>query len=557
MAWALETSNGNEVRKVRDRIAEYLRGKILDIGCGGEKVCCEAIGLDYMSEAANIQMDITNPDSLGIFSDASFDVVFSSHFLEDVIDFKGMLAEMCRLVKVDGVLILYLPHKHLYPNIGEEGANPRHKHDFLPEDIVGAMPKGFFMERTAVRDKDDEYSFELIFRKTAGEVEQKQYDKSKTVVVVRYGGFGDMVIVAPIYRILKEQGYYVIANCSADSKFVLDGNPYIDEFIVQSRYAIPTTQLKEYFDSMRERYGKVINLCESMERTLLLEKDKDPELWSLSHGERHERFNRNYADYAMELAGLDERGCKPELYLTETEKVLTQAFKLKNQGTFNLLWQLSGSSWHKIYPHSSDVIEELLDEIPDLKVFMTGGDNITLLSFDHPRLANRVRVWGPRQAMVITSAVDCVISPETGVLNAAGAFDTPKIGLLTHSSKENLTKHFINDYSIQSDAPCSPCHKMIHEREDCPLDSQYGLPVCMSVYMDKEKIKERVRLIYQNWRTKMKEESGGSVKTGLSEQSKISPTPKSQGMDTTGSDQKPMANPSEKVSKNGMSFNIC
>lgn len=102
--------------------------------------------------------------------------------------------------------------------------------------------------------------------------------------------------------------------------------------------------------------------------------------------------------------------------------------------------------------------------------------------------------------MVATSVMDLVVSPETGVLSAAGAFDTPKIGLLTHSSKENLTKYFINDHSIQSSAPCSPCHKMIHELDDCTLDPEFGLPICMSVHMDPEKIKENFRVVYDNWK---------------------------------------------------------
>lgn len=501
MVWTPDNSNGDEVRKVRERIVPYLQGKILDVGCGGGKVCSEAVGLDWMSPAANIQMDISNPDSLRLFGDGAFDVVFSSHFLEDIHDYKGMLAAMWRLVKVDGTLILYLPHRDLYPNVGQPGANPAHKHDFIPQDIISAMPDGAFVERNDVCSEEDEYSFELIFRKTDGVVEQKTYDRNKTVVVVRYGGFGDMVIAAPIYRLFKQAGYYVIANCSADSAFVLEGNPHIDEIMVQSRYVIPNTHLGEYFEALEKKYGRVVNLCESMERSLLIEKDKDPDLWGLSHAERHALCDQNYSDFAVGRAGWLSSGHRPELYLTETEKVLLGVFKTKHPGTFNLMWQLSGSSWHKMYPFSSDVIEELLEEIPDMKVFCTGGDHVTLLGMDHPRLFNRVKLWGPRQAMAATSVMDCVVSPETGILNAAGAFDTPKVGLLTHSSRENLTKYFANDYSIQSTAACSPCHKMIHDLDDCPLDEVFGLPVCMSEGMNPEVIKKQIRTIYQLWRS--------------------------------------------------------
>lgn len=506
MVWSAETSQGFEVRKVRDRIAGYLHGVILDIGCGDEKVCAEAIGVDSItSKVANIKCDLSHPEALRFFGDNSADVVFSSHFLEDIHDYKGALREFMRILKANGRLILYLPHRDLYPRVGQPGANVCHKHDFSPEDIIAALPGTFLVERNEVRSKDDEYSFELIVKKISDldsiEIQHppKKYDIENTVVVVRYGGFGDMAIAAPIFRKLKEQGKYVIANVGTESSFVLDGNPYIDEFLVQSRYAIPTTQLKEYFDSLSSQYGPVINLCESMERALLLEKDKDPDLYNLSHDERHKLCNVNYSEKVFDIAGLPG-GAKPELYLTETEEVLCNVFKKRHKGYFNIMWQLMGSSWHKLYPYASDVIDDILDEFPDVQVFLTGGENAAMVNWSRDRLHSRIKLWGIRQSMILTRYMDCVVSPETGVLNAAGAFDTPKIGLLTHSSKENLTKYFINDYSIQSEAPCSPCHRMIHDLDDCPIDKEFGLPVCMSEFMDPEKIKANIRLIYNKQR---------------------------------------------------------
>ena len=505
MTWTMETSQGFEVRKIRDRISEYLHGFILDIGCGDEKVCAEAVGIDYLTKGASFSCDLSHPEALRVFNDNVADVVFSSHFLEHVHDYKGMLKHFMRICKPGGHVILYLPHRDLYPNIGQEGANPDHKHDFVPDDIIKAIPGTFTIKRNEVRDQDNEYSFELIIEKVSdhkfGELPYKPtvYDKDNTVVLVRYGGYGDMAVISPVYRMLKEQGKYVIANCNTESMVVLEGNPYIDEFLLQSRYVIPPTQLGEYFDSMREKYGTVINLCESMERTLLLEKDKDPELYWSSHEDRQKRCNVNYADYAMRLAGFDS-GCKPELYLTETEAVLSKIFTKRHDGFFNLLWQVDGSSWHKIYPFTTDVIEELLDEIPDMQVFITGGPNASIDGWKHHRLMDRLRVWDMRQSMIMTKFMDCVVSPETGVLNAAGAFDTPKVGLLTHSSKENLTKYFINDYSIQSEAPCSPCHRLVHDLSDCPVDDEFGLPVCMSVYMPQERIKQNILTIYNKWK---------------------------------------------------------
>jgi hypothetical protein len=59
------------------------------------------------------------------------------------------------ILKVGGHLCLYLPHRDLYPNIGSDGANPDHKHDFVPEDIIagdGRHGRHFDVMECEVRD---------------------------------------------------------------------------------------------------------------------------------------------------------------------------------------------------------------------------------------------------------------------------------------------------------------------------------------------------------------------------------------------------------------------
>jgi len=502
MVWTPETSKGYEVRKIRNRIAGYLHGTVLDFGCGDEKVFDGAIGIDLYGKAANLRLDLSNPENVRLFGDEVADVVFSSHFLEDIYDYKGMLRQFWRVLKQNGYLILYLPHKDLYPNIGQPGANPNHKHDFLPEDIVSALDEfaNYDLIRCETHSEADEYSFEIIAQKLNGpKLNLPKRNRRKTAVVVRYGGFGDMAIASPIFRILKQQGYYVIANCKPETKCIWDHNPYIDDWIVQRKDAIPPDQLGEYFAEMKKEHDLVINLCESIERSLLFE-ERDEELFNLPHEERERRCGSvNYSDRTMEIAGLPDRGCRPEIYLSETEEVLGKVFRSKHEDYFLVQWQLAGSSWHKIYPFADEVMEQLLEELPKIKFFLTGPDHIQILNWDHPRVCSRIRLWGPRQSHIMTRFMDLVISPETGVLNAAGSFATPKIGLLTHSNRENLTKYFLNDYSIQSEAPCSPCHRLVETLEKCPLDEKFRLPICMSRFMPKDKIIERVRFLYRKW----------------------------------------------------------
>lgn len=504
MVWTLETSKGFEQRKCRNRIIEFLRGVILDVGCGDEKITPRSIGVDREGKGADIRMDLSKTKALSLFANKQFDTVFSSHFLEHIADYKGMLREMWRVLKENGYLVLYLPHKNLYPRIGEEGANPTHRHDFLPEDILEKMAEigSYRLVRNVTHSEDDEYSFELVLQKLdVGDARLHfQYEPekiTKKAIVIRYGGFGDVAIATPVYRLLKAQGYHVSANITPDGIAVLENNPYVDEMLVQDRDIVPNQMLDDLFAEYAKKYDRVVNLCESIEKTLLFEK-KHPE-YSLTKEERHEIANVNYSDRTMEMAGFPDRGLRPELYISEGEDVLCRMFKKKHEGTFNILVQLSGSSWHKLTPWAEDVIDEIVETMPDAKVFLTGGENVRIIGWEDKRVLNRIGMWTMRQTAIITKYMDLVLSPETGVLNCAGAFSTPKIGLLTHSSIENLTKYFLNDYSIEANVKCSPCHKLVHSIDECPRGEKYLLPICCEEGFTKERIMEKVYEVYGNW----------------------------------------------------------
>jgi SAM-dependent methyltransferase len=144
MVWKIDDPQGSESMKMLWELVPYTRGRGLDLGCGPSKTFPHFIGVDNHKDTYlfGVQMkpdvvcDITKLD---VFGSASMDFVFSSHALEHIKDHAAALKEWWRVIKPGGHLCLYLPHKNFYPNIGQEGANPDHVHDFLPQDIVDAM----------------------------------------------------------------------------------------------------------------------------------------------------------------------------------------------------------------------------------------------------------------------------------------------------------------------------------------------------------------------------------------------------------------------------------
>ena len=177
--WRKEDPQGAEVGKIKYDVVPYVRGRLLDIGAGPYQIYPYAITVDNMHHANHFGWQysptiIANADDLNMLATESFDSVFSSHTLEHVENTHKHLTEWMRVLKVGGYLVLYLPHKDLYPNIGQPGANPDHKHDFLPDDIIAVMERvgSWDLVVNEIRDRDygqgsslNEYSFLQVYQK--------------------------------------------------------------------------------------------------------------------------------------------------------------------------------------------------------------------------------------------------------------------------------------------------------------------------------------------------------------------------------------------------------
>lgn len=507
MAWSPEFSQGYESRKCRYRIVQYLKGVVFDLGCGNEKISPFAIGIDVSGRLANFHLDLSNPKSLDIFAKEIADTVFSSHLLEDMFNTEATLKAWWRLVKVGGHMILYLPHKDLYPNIGKEGSNPCHRKDFVPTDIIKIMKKFASFNIISCREYNskDEYSFELIlqkkhniFKELKEWINANDNDLRDRAIVIRYGGMGDMITITPVLKKLKEEGYHVTVNTVPNNVGALDNNPNVDEIILQLHDVLPLADLKEYEAYLNTKYDKVINLCGSIEGKFLRDVSKYNGLYAMfKNVNKDELANINYYDETLKAAGFNETGINGEIYLSDSEREGCEYFMQKHKDYFKILWCIKGSSSHKFCADAEDIIVKILKKHKDIKVFLVGGNDTQTMDFQEERLVNMVGKWTFRTSIIMTKYMDLVISPETGVLNAAGCFSTPKIGLLTHSCKNNLTKYFENDYSVQSKAECSPCHKLVHDIDFCPMSKEYNVPICTTLF-DKEEIIKNIEVIYDS-----------------------------------------------------------
>ena len=132
--WMSGSAIQSETSLIRPEVIRYCRGKIIDLGCGGDKIVPGAIGFDLAKPYTRVGTDAIDEQGdardLSRYEDGAFDVCFSSHLLEDFEDTETVLDEWLRVLKPGGHLILYLPHERRFRAHCEgsgQGYNKAHK----------------------------------------------------------------------------------------------------------------------------------------------------------------------------------------------------------------------------------------------------------------------------------------------------------------------------------------------------------------------------------------------------------------------------------------------
>lgn len=322
---------------------------------------------------------------------------------------------------------------------------------------------------------------------------QRNPSGKKRCLVVRYGAVGDMIQAASILPELKKQGYHITFNTADNGYEILRNDPNIDEWIVQAKDYVPNPELGPYWQQIKfeGRYDKIINLCESIEGALLtlpgrLQHDYSDE-------SRRKLLNVNYLERTHDIAGVPYE-FSPKFYpdIAEINWARKERAKYKNPV---IVWTIAGSAQHKIYPWVQIVIAWLLEN-SNAEIFILGDadlgvnlQNGIIAALDKDKIDHSQRVhkmcgkWKIRQALSFVQQADCVVGPETGNLNSVCMEKNAKVIYLSHSSHENLTRHWKNTTVLEPDkgkAKCFPCHRLHYTLEYCPQDEKTQASMCAS-----------------------------------------------------------------------------
>lgn len=318
-------------------------------------------------------------------------------------------------------------------------------------------------------------------------------------------GLGDSLIITPLVKYLKNQGHEIYLHTSETGAEILKGNPNIDKVIPYVSNSVPDDKLQEHWKKIAEENGcdKSINLCESIERAISCH-PIDP-MYSWTKSERRERCDKNFYEYTFEHCGeswINADAMRPEMFFTEEEETKMRNFFNQDKTAFWILWGLSGSGLNKSYPYSDFVIAEILQKHKNVKVVTVGDELCQVLeALKDKRVIRRAGVWTMRESSLAAKFANLVVAPDTGLIHASGCFDTPKICLIGSNSKNNITKHFANDYSIEADeklVPCAPCFRLIYSAsQQCPIEPESGLPKCMALGIRPQLIVEKIEHVIE------------------------------------------------------------
>ncbi len=175
-----ETSKAHDRRKREDFFSLYCTGKGLDVGYGGDPLVENVTGWDFEHGDAQLLLGV---------NDSEYNFVYSSHLLEHLPNVEKAIKNWWRVLKVDGYLILYLPHRDLYEKkkLLPSQFNDDHMHFFLPDtddlpDTIGVTQlikktlSNFkiiycticdenYISNGPMKQSDGEYSIELVVKK--------------------------------------------------------------------------------------------------------------------------------------------------------------------------------------------------------------------------------------------------------------------------------------------------------------------------------------------------------------------------------------------------------
>ena len=280
----------------------------------------------------------------------------------------------------------------------------------------------------------------------------RKYDGSdltnKKLMAFRTGGIGDMFFLIPVLQHLKKRYPGCFLRIASGCKQPLENLPEIDEL-----YGMP-------FDAA---------LLEDMDYHLMFQ--------GIIEGESEESKRVHAVDMFFKYFNIDSIGFpdeekRPKLFFTEAElawnrKTISQMNISDSDYVIGI--QLETSAPLRNYPKDKlKIVIDILAKEPDVKIVLIGSQQqAPLAQFFKGGYHNVITAcnFDVRQSIILANRYNILVSPDTFMIQTAGALEKPLVGLYGPFPSEVRMKYFKNAISLEPRVVCSPCYK--HDFRAC------------------------------------------------------------------------------------------
>jgi len=276
----------------------------------------------------------------------------------------------------------------------------------------------------------------------------------KTILCIRMGGIGDVLMITPAIKTLKMSRPDVDCTImtSPEIKELLVNNPYIDSVSFWISHELVT---------FHDQFDQIIDFTHSIEM------NPEAEI-------------RNAYDICCEWLNVEVPDiCLPQIYLREEEVsnaakfLLEKGFRTKDYIVFGL----QSSSPLRSYPIESSIVLLNMLETLDLEIIVVGTEPFP---YESPKVLNLIQKTSLRTLAAIVSQARLVISSDTSFAHIAGAFRVPILLLSGAFDPATRYSHFQNFYCIRTKYRCFNCF------QHGVLCSKGNPPPCMTSITPKE-----------------------------------------------------------------------
>jgi hypothetical protein len=313
----------------------------------------------------------------------------------------------------------------------------------------------------------------------------------KALVLIRYGGIGDLIFLTPFARWFKKQfNCKLILICATKYHKLFERSPYYEGVfqapapleVIKGVLGYPPTRNNTFYISLEG----------------LIELDPDAEVMNV-YDLLNTKFN----------IGVPADELHPELPLDEDLTFrLRHHFELNDPKYLNIGYQFTASAPSRTLKPMSSV--KFLNSwiIPNTRFFILDSGNRQTFVKHYLKEVNNPNVeiipfWGNSldQVVSLASSLDLMIGPDSSMLHMAGCFNTPMVGLFGAFHTDLRLSKYNKVLALDAMSDCKYAKGVFkgcytHETV-CQLASTLGrtFPPCMDLFDMTSVVKETVQFL--------------------------------------------------------------